>query len=557
MAKGGGGTETVKTESEPWPGQQPYLTDVMGEARNLYDQGFGQQYAPFSTVVPYHGSTLEGLNQTRDLAQQGNPFVQPSVAATRNILQGGTSFGNRFANNSGGNPLIDPAASQATGQSSVPVDPRYNQGPTAAQGVGQTAMGRVASGFDQASASRIDPFTSRGITAGQGLMDRSRQGDPTQSFYQNVQQGGLRNQTSFQPFTQPGSTPAEQYLAGIAGGQAGQNPYIDQVIQNSADDIRNQIGSVFSSGGRYGSAAHQNALVDSIGEMASRRRMEAFEADRARQLQASGQIQSAFDASQGRALSATGQQAGLREADIGRQLLGAGALSNQFGQNFNRQLQASQLMGGFQGQDLARQLSAAQAATGVDQGNVAQRLQAGQALSSSGLQDRSLNLQQANSLSDVLNQNLQRQLQASGQLQQYDLGRQGQTLQGLAMAPAVRDSMFADAARLGQVGTAFENKAAQQINDRLARFRFGQQAPWDALGRYSGIVSGLGNLGGTSTQTGPSQSTNPLMGAIGGFSGAAGGLSALGSLGGAGAALASGPLAPFVLGAGALGGLFS
>jgi hypothetical protein len=187
---------------------------------------------------------------------------------------------------------------------------------------------------------------------------------------------------------------------------------------------------------------------------------------------------------------------------------------------------------------------------------VDRRLGAGQALSQIGAQDRQLGLSAANSMSDVMNQNLARQLQASGQLQQYDLGRNAQSMQAVGMSPMVRQSMFDDAARLGQVGTAFENKAAQQLNDRLQRFRFGQQAPWDALGRYSGIVSGLGNLGGTQTQTGPGQSTNPLMGAIGGFSGAAGGLSALGSLGGAAGALATGPLAPFVLGAGALGGLF-
>jgi hypothetical protein len=554
MAKGGGGTETVKTESEPWPGQQPYLTDVMGEARNLYDQGFGKQYAPFSTVVPYHGATLEGLNQTRDMAQQGNPFVQPSVAATQNIMRGGTSFGNTFANNPGGDPLVNPAARQATGQSSVPVDPRYTQNANRAQQQGGAAVSQIASGQDAASASRLDPFQSRGITAGQGLGVLANQGDPTRGFYQNVQGGGLSNQTDFGRFAQPGTTPAERYLEGMASG--GRNPYLDQAIQDAGDDIRNQTSALFSKAGRYGSAAHAGTVSDSVGEMANRMRMQAYDADRARQLQAAGQIQGAFDTSQNRALSATGQQAGLREADMQRQLMGASALSNQFNQGFGRNLQASQLQGSFQGQDLARQLQAAQAATGIESGNVDRRLGAGQALSQIGAQDRQLGLSAANSMSDVMNQNLARQLQASGQLQQYDLGRNAQSMQAVGMSPMVRQSMFDDAARLGQVGTAFENKAAQQLNDRLQRFRFGQQAPWDALGRYSGIVSGLGNLGGTQTQTGPSQSTNPLMGAIGGFSGAAGGLGALGSLGGAAGALATGPLAPFVLGAGALGGLF-
>lgn len=554
MSKGGGGTETVKTESEPWPGQQPYLKDVMGEARSLYDQGFGQQYAPFSTVVPYHGATLQGLNQTRNIAQQGNPFIQPSIAATQNILQGGTSFGNRFANNNGGNPLVDPMASQASGQSSVPLDQRYYQGANLAQRQGGAAISRIAGGQDAANTGRLDPFQSRGITAGQGLGVLANQGDPTRGFFQNVQQGGLANQTSFSPFTQPGTTPAERYLGGMASG--GQNPYLAQAIQDAGDDIRNQTSALFSKAGRYGSAAHAGTVADSIGEMANRMRMQAYDADRNRQLQAAGQIQGAYDTSQGRALSATGQQAGLREADLQRQLMGASTLSNQFNQNFGRNLQASQLQGSFQGQDLARQLQAAQAATGIEAGNVDRRLSAGQNLGQLGLQDRSLGLQQANSLSDVMNQNLQRQLQASGQLQQYDTARQAQRLQALGLAPSVRQSMYADAGMLGQVGTAFENKAAQELNDRLQRFRFSQQAPWDALGRYSGIVSGLGNLGGTQTQTGPQQSTNPLMGAIGGFSGAAGALGGLSALGKTGAALASGPLAPFVLGAGALGGLF-
>jgi hypothetical protein len=50
---GGGGTNTTVQKSDPWSGQQPYLTDVMGKAQETYNRGpmqyyTGQTYAPLS-----------------------------------------------------------------------------------------------------------------------------------------------------------------------------------------------------------------------------------------------------------------------------------------------------------------------------------------------------------------------------------------------------------------------------------------------------------------------------------------------------------------------------
>jgi len=115
-----------------------------------------------------------------------------------------------------------------------------------------------------------------------------------------------------------------------------------------------------------------------------------------------------------------------------------------------------------------------------------------------------------------------RSLQAAGQLPNMqnalDMRRQ-QGIQGL-----------------GGVGSAYEQLAQRQLQDQIQRFQFGQQAPYNALNQYAGLItpiaSGLPNM----TQTGPGQQSGGVGGA---FGGAVAG-SALGTPGIIGGALAGG-----------------
>ncbi len=114
-----------------------------------------------------------------------------------------------------------------------------------------------------------------------------------------------------------------------------------------------------------------------------------------------------------------------------------------------------------------------------------------------------------------------------------DRGRQFQggeaaldrSLQGVGMAPGISALDFQDISALGQVGRERENLFSRKLQEDLARFQFAQQEPISRLGQYSGLVGGLGNLGGTvsGTSTQPSQtSTNPLLTALGVGSGLVG-----------------------------------
>jgi len=99
-----------------------------------------------------------------------------------------------------------------------------------------------------------------------------------------------------------------------------------------------------------------------------------------------------------------------------------------------------------------------------------------------------------------------RQLQAAGQLpgmqQAMDMRRRG----------AIAD--------LGGVGSAYENLAQRQLQDQIARFQFGQQAPINALNQYAGLISPI--AGGFPTSVGTQPGGSSLATGLGGaLSGAA------------------------------------
>jgi len=97
-------------------------------------------------------------------------------------------------------------------------------------------------------------------------------------------------------------------------------------------------------------------------------------------------------------------------------------------------------------------------------------------------------------------------------------------------------------AQLG-VGQAYDAQAQKALQARLDKFNTIQQAPWNRLGAYAGVLSGVGN---TATQAGlVKPPSNPLGGLLGG--GLMGGQigNSMGGYGGIGAGL------------GALGGLLA
>lgn len=83
-SSGGGGNTTTTTKSDPWSGQQPYLSQQFGQAQNLYDTGqLAPQYFPGQTIAAPSGQTSQAIT---DLTNQSNSS-QAADLANANIGQ--------------------------------------------------------------------------------------------------------------------------------------------------------------------------------------------------------------------------------------------------------------------------------------------------------------------------------------------------------------------------------------------------------------------------------------------------------------------------------------
>ena len=116
MSKGGG-TQTVTQNSDPWGPAQPYLQDLMGQAQNLYSSGVGQEYYPFSTVVPFSDQTEMGLQAIENRALSGSPVTDGARGFLSNAFGGNPYAGGvqAFADGAGNNPATGMAAGAAGG----------------------------------------------------------------------------------------------------------------------------------------------------------------------------------------------------------------------------------------------------------------------------------------------------------------------------------------------------------------------------------------------------------------------------------------------------------
>ena len=75
---------------------------------------------------------------------------------------------------------------------------------------------------------------------------------------------------------------------------------------------------------------------------------------------------------------------------------------------------------------------------------------------------------------------------------------------------------FGGIGQLAGVGASYEDLARRQIQDQIARFQFGQQAPMTQLQNYAGLISPIASGLPTQLTNAPSQQASPLAGAFGG-----------------------------------------
>ena len=85
----------------------------------------------------------------------------------------------------------------------------------------------------------------------------------------------------------------------------------------------------------------------------------------------------------------------------------------------------------------------------------------------------------------------------------------------ISAAPGIYEQMFAPYNKLGQVGSAYDDLAARQLQSQVDKFNSEDMASWNRLGAANAFSGGYGGLGGTTT-SGVQTPTNPFGGALGG-----------------------------------------
>lgn len=225
----------------------------------------------------------------------------------------------------------------------------YNQGagsqtwggPLVADRSAQTNMG-IGALTQQAGA--MQGSAGQPLAYGQGVIQNNgltKGYDQPMGIYGNVAQ------SAGQP------TASATNLGGMASGaDAGQNPYLLQMLQDNTNRIGNRIDSSMSGAGRFGSFGHGDALARSITAANAPILSSAYENDRNRMLSASGQIDASNNAAQGMQMGAAsgltgiqnfGQQNAaqwgsmipqLQQAALapGQQMMAAGGYLDQFNQ---------------------------------------------------------------------------------------------------------------------------------------------------------------------------------------------------------------------------------
>lgn len=466
--------QTSTQETTPWVGQQPYLTDVMGQAQRLF-QGGPQQYFPGQTVAPFSPQTQMGMDALMQQGMAGPPGAQ-----------GMENYLNQAFGQFGG---FDPSIIGQGGYGAM-------------QGIqpGQDLMQQAGtSGLDLAGASQyaggaIAPFSGalQGSTGYGGLGEASQ-------FFGSQGEGALPAASQFagSMMQQPGQTidpAAAGQLGATAGGTfLGSNPYLDQMYETGAGRIQEQfeeqvlpaMAAQFGAAGRTGSGAQALATGRAAGDVGQELAglygdiyAPAYESERGRQVQAAGAL----------------GDLGIGTGQLG---LGAGGLAGDlYGQQTGRLGQAANLYTGERGlgQQAAMQggqlaLGGAQLGSDIWGQGLNRQLQAGQGLGNLGIQG----------------------LGALGDLQSQ-LGQQA--FQAGTMAPSLQQMGITSADQLMRVGGMTEDQAQRLIQADMDRWNFGQQSPWQNLGLYSNAIYGL--PGGYGTTTGTQPGGSRVSGALGG-----------------------------------------
>ena len=156
MSSGGSRTETTTVDMDPWDQAQPYLLDVMSQAKALNNSANGNTFAPFSTVVPFSNQTNSALQMVEDRARNGSPLLNQANTQVSNVLNGsfaaspaqqylgGTASGAYLNNNPYLDAMFNRGADAITNRINATAGLRGRAGSGAHQQVLQRGLGGLA-----------------------------------------------------------------------------------------------------------------------------------------------------------------------------------------------------------------------------------------------------------------------------------------------------------------------------------------------------------------------------------------------------------------------------
>lgn len=418
-----------------------------------------QKSDPWSGAQPYLTDLMSKAQQTYDASQGQNqlpPTYAGPSATTQNALQDIVS---RAQN---GSPLINTADQSLSNV----LQPRTAPGADTLQSL-LSGYNDPGNAYAQAGAGSNAALGAAGGVGG-SLAQMGASGP-------NI--GGSESLLSNLANSGPNVGGSASVLAGLSHtqtpGAAQVNPYLDQMFSAASKPVIDTVNAQAGAAGRTGSGAQQQLLTRNLGDLAANMYGQNYAQEQQIAQNQQGLNQGAASALGNLGLGAYGAQTGAANS-LGNLGLGAfGAQSSALG-------------------------NAANILSGLGENQASRQLQAGNQLSSNALNQAGVQAGAANALNSQFNT------------------QNAQSIQGAAVAPTLAGQDYTDLQNMLTAGGAYDTQAQNQLNSILNQFQYSQQQPWNILSGYSGAISGLGGLGGSSTgtTTQPSQSLIPsLLGA--------------------------------------------
>lgn len=234
-----GNTTTVQ-KSDPWSGQQPYLTDIFNKAQQWNNSG-GAQYYPGQQIANQSNPTSAYINDATTLGSQGTASGNAAQNQATNIINGANLYGNPTDSN------LNAIAGGALMGSNPYLSGEYDN---AAQSVVRNYQNAVAPGIDSqmeaagryGSGAQANQQSQAQQNLGQSLgnMASSMYGGAYQSDMSNMMQANAElsnnyNTASAQQLSALGMSPSLnamdwQNLSGLQNAGSQQDQYNQSLI---------------------------------------------------------------------------------------------------------------------------------------------------------------------------------------------------------------------------------------------------------------------------------------------------------------------------------------